>query len=243
MCCILYPLINTGPLETLASLGAGQPGTLPQGMGTQPGLYVIYNSLSNNRYIGKSGDMAQRFASRMLTVNELGLTTQNLSGIGAYWGAVQAFNTPLAPPNRLPYSKTLDGGAILWNAAVNGTSLAAFLQPGAFMPNSKEANFAAALQPNLAPNCRVADPDYTQTDPIVQIDGQFIDVERLLIRFWLRAGMGGTITNGQKTNGFTNTTASDLVVIMGWGPCALPLPQQILSQGFIIITVPAGRTF
>jgi hypothetical protein len=243
MCCIVYQLVNTGPLETLASPGSGQPGTLPQGMGNQPGLYLIYNALTNNRYIGKSGDTAQRFAGRMLTINEFGLTSQNLSGIAGFWGTALAFNTPLAPPNRLPYSKTLDNGAILWNGDVRGTSLWPFLTPGNFTPGSQEANFAAIVQANVAANLRVADPDYTQNNPTVTLDGQSIDVERLLIRFWLRAGMGGTITNGQKDAAFTNPTANDLIVIVWWGPCTLPLLQSNLDQGFIIITIPAGRTF
>ncbi|MGJ4912888.1 hypothetical protein [Bradyrhizobium sp. SZCCHNR3003] len=237
MCCIIFDLASTGGLDTLASPGAGLPGALPRGMGTQGGLYVIVNVPTNNRYIGKAGNLADRFDGRMLTVNEFGLSTNNLRGVGAFWGVAYAFNTPQPPSPPLPVFKVEAG--ITYNAQTNDGRLANLLLPGQFAPGTPQYAFASALQMNTMETCRVADPIYSLKDPTVYIDSTTVDVEQLLIRFFKMAiGSGGTLTNKQKSlNAFVNSTGNSMIVAVSWGACqALGFP----TSGFTIITIANG---
>lgn len=71
---INFDLTNTRSLHTLASPGAGIAGNIPPGMPATSGLYMILNQANDNRYIGKSGNLADRFNGRMLTIDEFGLS-------------------------------------------------------------------------------------------------------------------------------------------------------------------------
>lgn len=75
--------------------------TLPMGL-AGAGMYLIVNTKTNNRYVGISTDLAQRFNTRMATVTELGFSTAQMNRIAVYWGTVQVQNTPTlaipAPP-------------------------------------------------------------------------------------------------------------------------------------------------
>ena len=67
-----FNLNNSGSLHTLASPQVGVSGTLPPNMqgANQGGLYLIVNTQVNgvNRYVGKTGNIEDRFNGRMLTI-------------------------------------------------------------------------------------------------------------------------------------------------------------------------------
>lgn len=67
------------------------------------GLYIIYNHLTNNRYIGISVDLANRFGGRMSVITELGFDHHTMSNILIWWGRAGVKNTgALGNPNWLP---------------------------------------------------------------------------------------------------------------------------------------------
>ena len=57
------------------------------------GLYIIYNHLTNNRYIGISVDLANRFGGRMSVITELGFDHHTMSNILIWWGRAGVKNT------------------------------------------------------------------------------------------------------------------------------------------------------
>lgn len=57
------------------------------------GMYVIYNHFTQNRYIGISVDLAQRFAGRMSVVTELGFDHHTMGNILIWWGTAAVRNT------------------------------------------------------------------------------------------------------------------------------------------------------
>jgi hypothetical protein len=104
-----FNLNNSGSLHTLASPQVGVSGTLPPNMqgANQGGLYLIVNTQVNgvNRYVGKTGNIEDRFNGRMLTINEFGLAQAQLQGTWAFWGQATVWNT--AAPN----APAVQGGA------------------------------------------------------------------------------------------------------------------------------------
>jgi len=92
--------INLGNSASLAPMatpaGMGAAAALPAGIPGAPGIYLIANTASNNRYAGISTNVATRFTGRMTAINELGLTTANMTPIWAWWGNMQYRQIPLS---------------------------------------------------------------------------------------------------------------------------------------------------
>lgn len=65
---------------------------LPPGM-VGPATYIIVNTNTNNRYIGISSNIANRFNTRMATITEMGFANNEMALIGVTWGATQVRNT------------------------------------------------------------------------------------------------------------------------------------------------------
>lgn len=199
----------------MVALAAGVPGN--HTVTATPGLYVIRNQPSNNRYIGKSQNLANRFDSRMLTVNEFGLTQGNLAGIDAFYGPVTCYNTPAAAAAAAPLLPPLPvPGGIAWGAAGAGLGAA----------------HAQEIPANVCPA-----PNYAAHLVVVMIDGQPVNVEYLLIRFFMQA-YGGTVTNGQGFANFTNASPNPIHVMVEWAN-GINTP---LAAGHQMFTVPAHTT-
>lgn len=92
---------------------------LPQNMNFA-GTYIIVNTNSNNRYIGISGDIANRFRTRLATVTEMGFTQVEMGNIGVTWGQTAYRNTNQAnanwnvvnPAPPAAYSVIIDGANV-----------------------------------------------------------------------------------------------------------------------------------
>ncbi|KAA0680882.1 hypothetical protein DS837_23465 [Azospirillum brasilense] len=93
---IIYNLINSANCSGMAPEPADGGGftnaTLPDGM-AMPGFYIIVNTLTNNRYIGISGNIRERFKTRLATVTEMGFNAAVMRAIGVTWGRVQALDS------------------------------------------------------------------------------------------------------------------------------------------------------
>ncbi|HQU83520.1 MAG TPA: hypothetical protein PKY59_10360 [Pyrinomonadaceae bacterium] len=169
---ITYNLNNGATLQSLVPT-VGGVAALPPGL-AGPGLYIIFNNHTNNRYVGKSSAVEGRFQPRMESVCELGFSVAQLNQILVFWGTVSIANTP--PPGV--------GIVVMAPAPVAGYSGA----PG----NRLYGN----------------------------IDGQNIELERLLIRFILNQFHPATITNntwGAAAATYTNPTANPITVTLNWG--------------------------
>lgn len=84
---------------------------LPNGM-DMPGMYIIVNTGTNNRYIGIANNIKNRFSHRLPTVVELGFDNATMSRIGVTWGSVEYQHTGVnawhtAPAN--PATVMIDG--------------------------------------------------------------------------------------------------------------------------------------
>lgn len=80
------------------------PAVLPPGL-AGAGMYMIVNNNTNNRYVGISTNLANRFAKRMETITEFGFSVAQMNQIGVYWGLAQTQNTvaiPAPPPPVVP---------------------------------------------------------------------------------------------------------------------------------------------
>ena len=226
MAYIRYDLDTSGSLHTLASPGAGVAGALPAGVPQTGGLYVIFNQGSNNRYVGKAGNLRQRFNGRMLTVNELGLTQANLGQIAAFWGEADPYNTP-APVNGVaaPQIHTLQ---IPQPALNNG-----------FRVIRNNAG-AAPPMPNAVVGMPGGNINYAANVVTSLIDGVAVNVEALLIRFFRQAlGVGGTFTNLAYMGPFTNPLANELIVQVEWAASAV----VGVPHAHYAVSIPAGGQF
>jgi len=87
-----FNLVNAATLGTLVP-PVGAFAFMPPGL-AGAGLYIIFNSNTNNRYVGKSSNLTTRFQPRMESVGELGFSTAQLNQIISYWGTVSVGNTP-----------------------------------------------------------------------------------------------------------------------------------------------------
>jgi hypothetical protein len=225
---INFDLTDTGSLHTLASPGAGVAGALPGGIPTTGGLYLIFNYANQNRYIGKAGDLRNRFEGRMLTVNEFGLNQADLGQIGAFWGEAAAFNTPLPtgmPPVPAPLINTL---------------IAALGPPSLGFQVIRNGAGAAAALPNAVIGTAGGAINYAGAVVTTTIDGHAINVEALLIRFFRQAiGVGGTITNRTYIGTFTNPANHELIVQVEWGACAV----VGVPAAHYCISIPANGQF
>lgn len=209
-----FDITNCASLHTMASPGVGQAGQLPAGMPQAGGLYIIYNANNNNRYIGKAGNLTERFAGRMAVVNELGLSQNDLQGIHVFWGGVSVYNSPQNVQPFAPHAQLQNGFREARNA--HG--------PAPAMPNQFLGNLAAA-------------PNYAAAYVTTNIDGLLINLEALFIRFLRQMGVGGTITNGQHIGPFENNTQNELIIQAEWGQTG-PVPAA-----HYCITVPAQGAF
>lgn len=223
---INFDLTNAGSLHTLASAGAGAAGTLPVGMPNTGGLYLIFNSATGNRYIGKAGDLSARFNGRMLTVNEFGLSQANLAQIGVFWGDANPYNTPaqvgLAP---VPLVNTL---------------IAPVAAPALGFQVIRNGAGGAPAMPNAVVGTPGGAINYGGAQVTTVIDGQAVNVEALLIRFFRQAiGVGGTFTNLAYMGPFTNPTNHELIVQAEWAAC----PVVGVPAANYCITIPANGQF
>jgi hypothetical protein len=195
---IKYSFTNVARLDTMAATG---PGVMAGGSHPLPataGFYLIRNSRTDNRYIGKAGDLKKRFDGRMLTVNELGLRTADLLSIDVFWGIVALHNTlgvALPAPGVLPPAAAAIGGPVAPVIGVTGAG-----------PAPARATGAACPAPNYGA------PMVTAT-----VDGRIINVEALLIRYFMTGGFGGTITNLTYGANFHNPTPNRMDVMVEWG--------------------------
>jgi len=93
---VYYNFNATGSLAGMAppaAAGGGfGPATLPAGLVGQ-GMYIITNTNTNNRYIGISTNLANRFNTRMATITECGFAAATMGTIFTWWGQAATRNT------------------------------------------------------------------------------------------------------------------------------------------------------
>ena len=71
----------------------GDVALVPSAIPATPGLYVIFNGNTNNRYLGVSENINHRFAGRQEVCFDLGLSQANLNNIVVFCGAMSYRNT------------------------------------------------------------------------------------------------------------------------------------------------------
>ena len=92
---VYYRLNNAANLQGMAPPalvgGAFGNAALPAGMAGVAGMYIIINShgVVENRYIGISSNIGNRFNTRMATVTEMGIDAVTLGNIHVVWGTVK----------------------------------------------------------------------------------------------------------------------------------------------------------
>jgi len=172
MAYIYYQLINSSNLQGMAPPAAPGGGfgvaALPAGMFGTAGMYIIINSSGpvENRYIGISSNIGNRFNTRMATVTEMGIDAATLANIHVVWGSVKFRNHPPGGAGAgWPMCPLVGGGNIPFPAWGAGGWTA--------------ANPVAAGGPFVR-----------------MIDGGLLNLEHLLIRFVMtQLGVGGTVSN------------------------------------------------
>ncbi|MDQ2102267.1 GIY-YIG nuclease family protein [Azospirillum isscasi] len=155
--------------------GTFSDAALPAGM-DMAGIYIIVNTQTNNRYVGISSNIKNRFNTRLATVTEMGFHNLEMQRIGVTWGSVSVRNS-LPPATYLPQQ-------------------AAWPVPGSTV---------------------VSPPPFGSF--VATVDGQSINLEKLLIRFVLRKlGAGGTVSNNAMAyQRYDNPTADIIKVCVAWG--------------------------
>jgi hypothetical protein len=124
---VVYNLMNASTLQCMVppmAPGGGAYGnaSLPLGLAGQ-GMYIIVNTITNNRYAGISTDLAQRFNTRMATVTEMGFSEQQMNDIWLFWGAAATQNTPgYLGNNNPPFVIVQDYSAPL-NVNIDGVAI------------------------------------------------------------------------------------------------------------------------
>ena len=92
---IYYDLFNSATCGGMAPeyVGDGEFGqaTLPEGM-AMSGIYVIWNAISKNRYVGISNNIKDRFKGRLEVITEMGFDSRDLNNICIFWGSVYVWN-------------------------------------------------------------------------------------------------------------------------------------------------------
>lgn len=114
---IYYRLTNASSLQAMVppALGGGMFGAaaLPAGMAGVAGIYIIINCNGplENRYIGISQNIGNRFAGRMSVVTELGFSAATMAQIFVVWRSVRVRNSPHGlPAASAPVNPLLYGG-------------------------------------------------------------------------------------------------------------------------------------
>jgi len=123
---INFNLTNASYLGGMAppALAGGAFGnaTLPHGL-AGAGIYLIVNEANDNRYVGISNNLAQRFATRMATVTEMGWSTANMNQLSVYWGGIQIQDTPGPGPGAPPLVRNVAGFGAPLNEQVDGVGV------------------------------------------------------------------------------------------------------------------------
>jgi hypothetical protein len=218
---IYYRLTNAASLQNMAPaalMGGGfAAAALPPGMAGFAGMYIIINCIgaTENRYIGISQNIGNRFSTRMSVVTELGFPTATMAQIYVVWGTVRVRNHPhgLAAA-QAPLTPVLYGGPPA-NIAFPNWGAGGWANP---VPAGGGAAFTA------------------------MIDGNLINLEHLLIRFvMMRLGAGGTVSNNvlmapfNHPNGLGVVGAQPLIVKFQSAPFGNYngfVGTDILSPGF-----------
>lgn len=120
---ITYNLNNASLLGGMVPIPGGVA-ALPVGL-AGAGIYMIANANTNNRYVGKSGNLTTRFNKRLESVCEMGFSTAQLNQISVYWGTITSANTPgigIMPFHIGVPAGGYSGGAAL-NAVVDGVAV------------------------------------------------------------------------------------------------------------------------
>jgi hypothetical protein len=175
----------------------------PPGMAGVSGMYIIINCVAalENRYIGISTNIGNRFGNdRLPTITEMGFPPATMAQIHVVWGTVKVRNHPHG----------------LAAAHLGATPL---LFPGAGPATTPFPNWNA-------PGWTLANPPPGGGAFTRVIDGNVINLERLLIRFvMMRLGAGGTVSNNALMAPYNHPQA------MG-APGAQPLVVKFHSAAF-----------
>jgi hypothetical protein len=151
---------------------------LPGGMAGVAGMYIIINCNGpvENRYVGISSNIGNRFNTRMATVTEMGISAATLANIHVVWGTVKIRNHPGALAPAPTVATQLVGGGGFTN----------FYHWG-------------------GPGWTLALPGAGGGPFVRMIDGAPVNLEHLLIRFVMtQLGAGGTVSNNLLMAPFLN---------------------------------------
>ncbi|NUT84247.1 GIY-YIG nuclease family protein [Pseudomonas brassicacearum] len=223
MAVLHYTLLKHGGLEAMASPGAGVAGKIPDDFTAAfAGVYVIFNDHTNNIYVGKSGNIKERFEGRMLAVNELGLDSNSLAKTYACAGVVKIWNTPV--------KFAVSGGASSAVAVKSMTDISSeYFKDGFFRAGENPEGFDGYKGTEV-----VHPPTYSSNKVVSVVDGVEVDIEAVLVRYFRQIGYGGTMTNSHYMKGYSNPLPYELIIRVDLGG------RKSESR---TISIPAGGEF
>ena len=169
-------------------------------------MYVIGNIATNNCYVGIAANLNNRFGGRHEAAVHLGFDRNTMNQILVWWGVAQVYDTPV------PAGPFAPPPAVPPVLPLNGAAPVPAVQIGAPSALFHAANLTAT------------------------IDGQAgVNIEPLLIRYYLTSGVFTYNTNTTLVGPFANTTGAQINVYVNY--CAIP-PHVVAGSGWT--TVPAA---
>ncbi len=201
MSLIYYDLANVEPLSNFVAaplMGGGFAAAInplpPWGA-----IYVIINGqhIPWTFYVGVTSNIHNRYNPLHERLHHVGFHAADLNNIAIYYGTIHFWNTAAA------YPAPAMGAAPMVVAGQFGAPAAVHVVGGVTQPN------AAVIGPGLTV------PNYSPNSMTAAIDGANVNLENLLIRYYMQgAGFGWHNTNTRGQAVITNGRADDMAVLV-----------------------------
>lgn len=188
MSVIYYNLNAATSLQPFVSGPApgGGWGAATNHMPAVSGIYLIWNTHTNNGYVGIAANLNNRFGGRHEAAVHLGIDQAYMAGILVWYGTVSVYDTPVPPP---PLAPPPPPPPVL---ALNG---------GLPVPAGNIGALSAVVN---------------NTPYFAQADGVGINLEHLLIRFYIAGGMITYNTNTMLVGNWVNNTGNPVHVYVNY---------------------------
>ena len=202
MSLVYYQLINVEPLRDFVSAPLAGGGFAPA-VNPLPhwgAIYVIINAQrpTLNFYVGVSSDIHNRYNPMAERLHHLGFHQADLNNMAIYCGTVHYWNTNDA----YPAPAAMGAGPIVLDGPF-GAAAAVHAVVGVLQPNTALIGIGQTV-PNYSPNSMT-----------VNIDAVAVDLEALLIRYYMMgSGFGWHNTNTRGQAVITNGRDDDMRVLV-----------------------------
>lgn len=201
MSLVYYQLINVEPLRNFVSAPLAVGGYAPAANPLPHGgaIYVIINAQRPtwNFYVGVSSDIHNRYNPMAERLHHLGFHQADLNNMSIYYGTVHYWDTDDAYP-----APAMGAGPMVLEGPF-GAPAAVHVVGGVSQPNTAVIGIGQTV-PNYSPNSMT-----------VNIDGVAVDLEALLIRYYMMgSGFGWHNTNTRGQAVITNGRADDMKVLV-----------------------------